>query len=180
MLHAGDVVCTRGSGFVSKAIRFFTRTIGESRTRVNHTAIVTHGGGLKYARIAEALSRVRWHGLWWKYAHTGTKLWIFRHRGLSDDDKTTLTNTALSMVGRKYGYLKIAAHVADYLLLGAYVFRRLARMKNYPICSYLDGYCFFKIGVELGGHYTEISPDHIYDHCTKSDDWFLVYEGELP
>ena len=40
LLEPGDVFLTRGSSFISRAIRFFTRSIGEKRTKVNHVGLV--------------------------------------------------------------------------------------------------------------------------------------------
>ena len=44
ILLPGDVFLTYGAGFFSKLIRFFTRTIGESRTQANHSGIVVTAG----------------------------------------------------------------------------------------------------------------------------------------
>jgi cell wall-associated NlpC family hydrolase len=44
-LQPGDIFFTRGTGFLAKAIRFFTRNIGEQRSRVNHVGIVAKEGG---------------------------------------------------------------------------------------------------------------------------------------
>jgi hypothetical protein len=39
LLEPGDIFLSRGSGFLSKAIRYFTRSIGEKRTKVRLCAI---------------------------------------------------------------------------------------------------------------------------------------------
>jgi len=36
-------------------------------------------------------------------------------------------------VGKKYGIAKIAAHLLEWMLLGACVFRRMANSGDYPI-----------------------------------------------
>ncbi|MGD9268032.1 MAG: hypothetical protein PVH70_11390, partial [Desulfobacterales bacterium] len=59
LLLPGDVFLTYGAGFFSKLIRFFTRTIGESRTKVNHTGIVVTEGDLESCQVVETLLRVR-------------------------------------------------------------------------------------------------------------------------
>jgi len=43
--------------FLSKAIRFFTRSIGEKRTRVNYVGIVVQRGDVKTAIVVEALKK---------------------------------------------------------------------------------------------------------------------------
>ena len=54
-LLPGDVFLTYGAGFFSRLIRFFTRTIGESRTKVNHTGIVVTEGDLENSQVVETL-----------------------------------------------------------------------------------------------------------------------------
>ncbi len=40
-----DIFLTKGTSFISGAIRWFTRRIGESRTEVNHVGIIVEPGG---------------------------------------------------------------------------------------------------------------------------------------
>ena len=63
MLAPGDLFFTRGAGFMSAVIRFFTRSIGEARTKVSHVGLVVGGGPIEGAVVVEALSRVRRHRL---------------------------------------------------------------------------------------------------------------------
>ena len=62
-----DVFLTRGHSFLSRAIRFFTRGLGESRTKVNHVGVVVTKGSLETAEVVEAVSRVKRHRLWNAY-----------------------------------------------------------------------------------------------------------------
>jgi hypothetical protein len=87
---------------------------------------------------------------------------------------------AESYVGRKYGVLKLFAHFADWLLLGAYVFRRLAQMDKYPICSWMVAYSFEKGGVSFGVPPNAATPDDIWDYIQKHpDDYEEVYPLSL-
>jgi len=47
MLKPNDIFLTRGPGLLSRLIRFFSRTIGESRTKVNHAGVVAKEGGVQ-------------------------------------------------------------------------------------------------------------------------------------
>jgi len=64
LLESGDLFLTRGFGFISKAIRFITRSIGEKRTKVNHVGLVVQRGNFKTVIGVEALSKVMRHKLW--------------------------------------------------------------------------------------------------------------------
>src|SRR5262245_11750447 len=69
-LEPGDIFLPRATGFLSKAIRFFTRHIGESRTKVNHVGLVVQGGTLDEAVVVEALRTVQRHRLMEEYGGT--------------------------------------------------------------------------------------------------------------
>src|SRR5262245_43542628 len=62
-LEPGDIFFSRSNRFLGKAIRFFTRRIGESRTKVNHVGIVVQGGTPNQAVVVEALRTVERHRL---------------------------------------------------------------------------------------------------------------------
>ena len=64
LLESGDIFLTRGCGFISKAIRYITRSIGEKRTKVNHVGLVVQRGNIKTAIGVEALSKVIRHTLY--------------------------------------------------------------------------------------------------------------------
>lgn len=183
LLKPGDIVATRGKSWVSKAIRFFTRSIGESRTKVNHIGIITIGGAVTVAQITEALSTVQQHSLWGKYGPPkGDDIAIFRYRPLSPEQAAGIQKGAQTELGKRYGYLKIAAHVADYLLFNVYLFRRLCRMKNYPICSWLAAWLFKKnVNYEFGMPYEEVSPDDMWDWMNGHPlEWEVIWPlGQL-
>jgi len=67
LLEPGDIFFTRSSSFVNRAIHFFTRSIGEKRTKVNHVGIVVQRGDIKTAIVVEAQSKVVRHKLWSRY-----------------------------------------------------------------------------------------------------------------
>lgn len=173
LLLPGDVIATRGTSWVSKAIRFFSRGIGEPRTKTNHVAIVTRGGSFLEAVIVEALSKVLRHKLWMKYGPPGgDEIAVFRNMMLNEAQRDMIAAKARTYIGRKYGYLKIVTHVLDYALFGLYVFRRLARAENYPICSWLVAKAYAELAQGyFGVSYAEATPDHIWDYCGASPDW---------
>lgn len=160
----GDIFLTRGSSLMSKAIRLCTRTIGEKRSRVNHVGFVTTDTMLRMADCIEALSTVREHSLWAQYASECARVAIYRVKNWSDEDRSRCIELAREYKGRKYGYLALAAHFLDWLLQGAYVFRRLTNSGRYPICSWLVDHVCSKLGVSFGVPAGAANPDDIWDH----------------
>lgn len=170
-LLPGDIVLTRSETLLGRVIRFFTRRIGESRTQVNHVGMIVTRGKPENAFIVEALHKVKRHKLIDGYGRgQNIKVAIYRPINLSNDEIKAVVLEAEAQVGKKYGYLKLITHALDWVLLGAYVFRRLTQVKKYPICSYLVANAYAVIGkdfdVEAGG----ATPDDIWDFVTSRSD----------
>jgi len=70
----------------------------------------------------------------------------------------------------KYDTLKLAAHLLDWLLLGVYLFRRLADNGDYPICSWLVAHAFGEAGKNFGVERGAAEPDDIWDFVTAKTD----------
>jgi hypothetical protein len=170
VLAPGDVVLTRSRGVVGWAIRLFTRRIGESRTRASHTGIIVEGGSLKTAIIVEALATVKRHRLWDAHAERNHEVAVYRPLNLSPGDVSRVVAKAETYVGRRYGYLKILAHWLDWLLQGAYVFRRLANQDRYPICSWVVAYAFAEADKHFDVAPGAATPDDIWDFVTRHPD----------
>lgn len=171
-LEPGDVMLTRSRGIVGWAIRTFTRHIGESRTKVTHTGVVVDGGPIQRAVIVEALGSVQRHRLWDRYAGSHGEVAVFRPLNLSPGEIERVVDKAESYVGRKYGYLKLLAHWGDWLLQGAYVFRRLTTQDDYPICSWVVAYAFAAAGKDFGVEPGAATPDDIWDFVTTHPEYY--------
>ena len=180
LLEPGDVFLTHGRGFVSRSIRFLTRKFGEPSTKANHVGIIATAGNQLSAWGIEALARVRYHQLSDQY-DINTDVCVFRPINLSEKEKKLVVAKAVSYVDRPYGYLKLALHLADWCLLGAYVFRRLARMDRYPICSYLVASSFKVVNADFGVTNYAASPDDIWDFCISNPDKykFVWQQGDM-
>jgi hypothetical protein len=176
-LQPGDIFLTRGRGFISRAIRFFTRHIGESRTKVNHVGLVVQGGAFNEAVVVEALRTVERHRLVDEYGGERDEVAIFRPVRLNVQQLHLVVTVANGYVGRRYGYGKIALHVLDWVLQGAYVFRRLGNMDDYPICSWLVAHAFGAVNVHFGVAPGAASPDDIWDFVTRHPDDFVRVRG---
>lgn len=173
-LQPADIFLTRGNGLISKAIRFFSRSFGESRTKVNHVGIVVSTGSLQDAVVIEALSTVNKHTLWDQYGPLKEDLVaLYRPMNLTNDDINTIVKEAEKQLGRKYGYLKIMAHLLDWFFLGIYFFRRFTNNGNYPICSWLVANAYSKAGKDFGCDPGAAEPDDIWDFVSGNRDKYM-------
>ncbi len=175
VLLAGDVFLTYGAGFFSQLIRFFTRTIGESRTRVNHTGIVVAAGDLKSCQVVETLLRVRKHKLWRRYGpFNHDKVTVYRPINLTPEETDIIVTNALEQVGKRYGIFTVIGHLLDWLLLGAYVFRRITHSGDYPICSWLVADAFAEAGKTFDVQPGAAQPDDIWDFIQQNPDKYQL------
>lgn len=171
LYQPGDIFMTRGESFISKCIRFFTRSFGEKRSKVNHVGIVVQEGVIRQCIIIEARSRTRKIKLISAYGPPNRdKVAIYRPLNLSPDQLNIIVAEAEEQVGKVYGFLKIATHLLDWCLQGAYVFRRLTNSGNYPICSWLVAHAFAKAGKNFGVAPGAANPDDIWDFVVENPD----------
>lgn len=163
MVFPGDLVLVRGDGWISSAIRFFTRRFGESRSRVSHVGVIVDN-----RTIVEALrTAVRRPFV---AAYAGSELAIYRPIHLHR--VAEVVAKAESYVGREYGYLKILAHSLDWALQGTYFFRRFTNSDAYPICSWLVAHAYAAGGVAFGVAPGAASPDDCWDYVTQHPEEF--------
>lgn len=168
----GDIFLTRGSSLFSKGIRFCTRSIGEKRSRVNHVGFISTDSRLRFADCIEALSTIKEHSLWAQYASGGTEVAVYRVKKWSAEDRARCIELAREYKGRKYGYPALAAHFLDWLLQGAYVFRRLTNSDDYPICSWLVDCVCGKLEVTFDVPAGAANPDDIWDYIQAHPEEF--------
>lgn len=172
LLEPGDIFLTRGSGIFSWLIRFFTRAIGEKRTKVNHVGIVVQRGDVKTTIVVEALCKnVMRHKLWLQYGPPRKDLVaVYRATNLSSEQIKNIVVKAEKQVGKKYGFLMIVAHLKDWFFLGIYFFRRWISCNKYPICSWVVADAFAEAGKDFGVEIGMATPDDIWDFVVKNTD----------
>jgi len=183
LLEPGDIFLTRGCSFISRAIRFFTRSKGEKPTKVNHVGLVVQGGDMKTAIAVEAQSKVVRHKLWSRYGPPKKDcVAVYRATNLTAEEIKNIVAEAEKHVGKEYGVPMIIAHFLDWLkgrmlgwLLGwqfsdIYLFRRLIHGDKYPICSWVVADAFAKVGKDFGVEVGMATPDDIWDFVVKNTD----------
>lgn len=173
-LEPGDIVFTRGTGFISRAIRWASRSFGESKTIVNHVGVICDGGTLRTAMIAEARWTYKVHRLWDAYVNTRHQVAIFRAKNIPPATRQKIAERAASFQNTKYGWAKIALHLLDKFVGGKYFFRRLARLPNRPICSYAAAVAYSDYGLTFGVKSYEAQPDDIWDYVVNSDNYTKI------
>lgn len=174
-LLPGDVGFSRGTAWYASAIRFFTRGRKEPPTYTNHTFGAALGGW----RIGEALATVRIVPVseWPMPAE-----WeIWRHLYLSWEQRVGIAGYVEQREGRVYGGPKILAHLADCLVTkisgrpSVNLFRRLCRIKEYPICSWLWGWAYVHNQVRLSRvNARYAAPDDQHDWVKRRPEWTLA------
>ena len=147
-LQSGDIVFFSSQhvpglgGWLSRAIAWFT-----SRANAEPPTQATHVGMMRDPlRVCEALRHVTIQPLAARLE--GNWIEIYRPFILLHDSARSsalrgcLTSKCDKWEGRKYGWWKNIAQALDGLIGERYVFRRLCRLKQYPICSWLVAYAF--------------------------------------
>ena len=151
-----DIILVRSNTLIGKLIRFFSQPIGKKPAKVNHVALMRYNG-----TVIEALDRVRVTDLSDKI---GQDVAVYRVKSLTPVQREIVSTEAIAHLGQKYGYLKIVAHLLDWCLFGAYFFRRIARMPNYPICSWLVADAYKEVQWDFGVPMAAAEPDDIWVH----------------
>lgn len=157
-MREGDIVLVAGTGWFSNLIRRFTREPGEAPTEITHCALAVSS-----TRVVEAIGRgvvlsVRTHGEVW------------RPRNIDADALGRIVMNGLGFLHSPYGYGKIALHALDGLLGGAYLFRRMAFVKQWPICSYVVAAAYASEGYTFGVSARGATPDDIHDFVKANPD----------
>lgn len=113
---------------------------------------------------------------------------IARHRFVGPEERGKILAACAHLKGKTYGYLKIAAHIADFALTRAwnalggrgdvFVFRWLCRMERYPMCSWSSLYEYDKADRPFETPIATGSPDDLADECQRKAgtvwDWPFV------
>ena len=180
-LEPADILLARRRSFISRAIRFFTQSFGESRSEVSHVGIVVEGGPLEQAQIVEAAGRAKKRHLLPRYGkRSKTEVAFYRPLNLTSGQRAAIVAAAVEYVGRDYSYFKIVLHLLDWILQGAYFFRRLGGIDDYPICSWVVAKSYAKADKTFGVPPGAASPDDIWDFVTRHPQRYMMVRSLGP
>ena len=161
-VRRGDIVGTRGDGFLAKAILWATRTSNESPSLIQHVELIVNDAPLSAARIVGALHKVRYSRLDDAYGHKNTQIGIWRATNLTEPQKNAIVDEALKRVGNRYPYWRLIFQLIDHRIFGgAMVFRKMGMLKRWNLCSGLVSECYAAVGLNFGVE--KPSPDDIQD-----------------
>jgi hypothetical protein len=177
LLQTGDVIHVQSRGILSKLVRFFSRANEEEISWASHSAMVLRVG--EQIEIIEALAKTVIRPIT-AYKGTKAKLLICRKPdGIGQEQQQRMIEKAEYYEGKIYGFWEIAFHVLDRLLNNSYVFRRLIKDNDYPICSWLVAYVYDRVlGYKFGTEPNAAQPDDILDHCVKNNWDFIWADSE--
>ena len=173
ILQTGDVIHVQSRGLLANLVLFFSKADKEEPSWSSHSAMVLRVD--EEIEIIEAL---------WKtvirpitaYKGKKSKLLVCRKPGgIEEEQKQQMVKKAEYYEGKIYGFWEITFHVLDRCLNNSYVFRRLIKDNDYPICSWLVAYVYDKVlGYHFGAMPNEAQPDDLLDHCVDND-WEFIW-----
>jgi hypothetical protein len=174
IIEVGDIVHTQGRSLFSRIIRWVTRSSTEKLSWSSHSALVLDVGSsievIDTAGVRVILRPIQ------SYETLKSKVLVSRvPGGLSTRQKEMLVAKAVEYEGRLYGVFKLFTHALDRFFDNRYVFRRLATMDQYPICSWIVAYSYKRVlGLMFGSPPNAAQPDDILDYCMASR-WTCVW-----
>lgn len=166
---AGDIVLTRGTSILARAIRWATQEDGEAPTRVNHVGLVVTPNSPHRALIVEALNKVRRHTLN-RYADTDNEIAIYRPLNLGPLQLELILAYMEGKVGNTYGYGKVVLHALRKFGIPLLDKVEAFQVEEWPICSYLVAKAFDRVGLDFGVKAGMATPDDIYDFVIHNPD----------
>jgi len=164
-IYPGDIILFRGKSFISRGIRFFTKS------KWNHAALALDGSYLMESTSAgvEKNSII-------KLLKKSEAFCILRDSDLAVSDVELIKSKAYSLLYENYDFLQLIS-MAPYFALRAIginapflVFNSRTKM----ICSELCYVSYLAAGIKLGNKAKLVSPESLY----KSPLFEVVYEGD--
>jgi hypothetical protein len=171
ILAPADVVFVQGDSWVSRAIRWRTRSRGEAPTMVNHVGVIVSPGDEDSALVVEALfggSTMR--TLRAGYGGKPDRVSVHRPLNLTVQDQAIVASQACSYVGRRYGWGKILGQIVGVPGL----------VDRWPICSWVVARAFAEAGYYFGRSPRMASPDDIHDFVLSRPDRYSRVRPLIP
>lgn len=175
----GDIGGTRGTAWLSRAIRWATRQCWEPKSVVNHTFLVVNNcDRIEDVEIVEALARVRHHKLHKRYVGKG-EVEIWRPLNVDTEQRARIAARALEFVGRWYPWHRLLLHLVDEKIFsGRVVMRRLAVVESWAVCTPLAMLAYWPENLHFGLESPfEGNPDNLRDFLVENRD---KYENFFP
>lgn len=164
-LGIGDVICTRGGGWVGRTIRFGAAMVGRPNT-VGHVAIFMGPGSDGKPRVIEG----RPGGVGWKDASGYLKdHWTVDNRKQPKDEaqRAAVAAGAIAMLGTPYDWVGIGMDGMK-AIRAPEIYRRAAvkgeKSPDQVVCSSLADWLYSHVGLANPGN-------PAFDRTTTPGDW---------
>jgi hypothetical protein len=177
ILKQADIFLTRALDELAPVVGECQRAPGEGPTYATHAGIIVTDGDETSSLIIEATPQGIVKRPISIYSSPGHDIvWIYRHVGLSPDQRFQAVAAAQALVGTKYGWLRIAADFGDWLIGSKWFFRGMIPHDKELVCSSVDGIAYEAIDYSfLPGRPAEgIEPDDIWDWVQTHSEWVRV------
>lgn len=174
ILKPADIVLsTSATSWQSKIIRWFEKKQTGS-ARVSHASLSLVG----ISQVPELIESQ------WLVERVKTEEYnekpivVWRHRNLTDLQRSSITLRSVSLSNHPYGMLKLPLFGLD-ALFNTYWFTQHANITNFKVCSQLIAWTYYKELLEdsvFGIEWRSVSPDAIDDYCRNHpEEWESVY-----
>lgn len=175
-VRKGDLVGVQGRAWMSRAIRWVTRRKWEPRSLVNHHAIIVNDGPLEDAIVVEAVGKVRRGKLLDFYGGKSAKVEVWRVINVTLEERDIVAGVAETLVGKKYPYHHLLFQFLDEVVLnGRYIFRRLADLDPFYVCTPLAVACYWAVGKRFGFKSpNQANPDNLRDFLEANPDKYIL------
>lgn len=160
MILAGDIICVRGQGWLADGIVRAEYGSRPPATAVSHVGVITAADNL-VIEVTEALTKVETHALAVTLSQCKSA-WIVQHKGLTGAQRLAVVNAALEFSGDDYGYFDLLLQGADAVTRTSWFTDKLAFwLGRWPICSYVAGEAYRRIGVTFDTGVRSVKPSDI-------------------
>mgnify|MGYP005847919105 CR=1 FL=1 len=188
IVTSGDILCYASNRIYSKLIRYFTRGYREKPTLVTHCAIlVVKNKEEDVAKNCDVIEALATHGVVKRpfvkgYSEDELKnCYLLHPKNLTSADREKIVRYAKLQIGKPYGFMKIFAQAIDGTLAKIlrrrqiHYAKRLFRMEQFPICSYLVAKSYAHAGLDFGVKSDYATPDDIMDYAVDHIDIYSIF-----
>lgn len=177
-MFIGDLLLGRGGNVPSAAIREGTQEPGEAPTVYNHTGVIVRPGNVYKAQVVEALPQgVVRRGVSAYLKPGADSVIIYRHIGLTNDQRAAVAHVAERYVGTHYGWGMVLADAGDWLIGSKWFFRGMIRPGTQIVCSSVAARAYQTVGYTFRAlpSIDAVTPDDIGDNVAeRCEIWYPV------
>ena len=183
-MKPGDLILTRGNGWLSRSIRWFGRR-ATGDCRINHTAIYAGNINGRHC-VIEEVGKLRIAPL---SVYEDMPCVVYQMHGLTDDQRQAILDKLLPVVGQAYGWGKIPLFALDSLCQGVarwfkkdatcYFFTRVFGITAFKVCSQAAAWAYDKtLGRDtFGRNWRSVSPDAQDEWCCINREWTTLLDS---